>query len=97
MAELLSVLTVLALEVVGLLFATTLPHPPCFWPGEDILVYILYNIRRINKEVNSRDSNNIPQKFANTNNLSAQKKRCYDVTLSRQEGNMMRHLASAQY
>ena len=27
----------------------------------------------------------------------AKRKRCYDVTLSRQEGSMMRHLASAQY
>ena len=27
----------------------------------------------------------------------AKRKRCYDVTLSRQEGSMTRHLASAQY
>ena len=30
-------------------------------------------------------------------NTCAKRKRCYDVTLSRQEGSTTRHLASAQY
>ena len=30
-------------------------------------------------------------------NACAKRKRCYDVTLSRQEGSTMRHLASAQW
>ena len=31
------------------------------------------------------------------NSACAKRKRCYDVTLSRQEGSTMRHLASAQW
>ena len=78
------------------------PHPPRFCTGEAIMIYALNNIRwnTINSKTRS-NLTNIHKKMElvkiRLQSTRPKRKRCYDVTLSRQEGSTMRHRANAQY
>ena len=76
------------------------PQLPLFCPGDDIIFYTLLEIKCDSKYENSYKKQTIIHKFLAIRKtlcalVRAKRKRCYNVTLSRQEGSTTRHLVSA--
>ena len=75
----------------------TWPHVPLFCPGDDMMISTSVEIRRceikwMNSQINFKTC--LFRKHVRTL-YAPNKKRCYDVMLSRQEGSTRRHLATA--